>query len=79
MVTAKVRKSGNSTVVVLPPHYVRERNIKVGQEITFEIIPKVDLSKLWGAGKHLKIDAQKAKDELRMEWGRSESKLSRNI
>ena len=77
MPTAKIRKSGNSIVLTVPPHYVKERNIKVGQEVTFEIIPKVDLSKLWGAGKHLKINAQKAKDELRKEWNRSDSKLSR--
>ena len=75
--TTRVRKSGNSIVLTVPPHYVKERNIKIGQEVTFEIISKVDLSKLWGAGKHLKMDAQKAKDELRKEWGRSDAKLSR--
>lgn len=68
MPTSRIRKSGNSTVLVLPPHYVRERKLRIGQEVTFEIIPKVDLSKLWGASKHLNIDAQKAKDELRKEW-----------
>ena len=68
MPTAKIRKSGNSTVLVLPPHYVKERKLRIGQEVSFEIIPKVDLSKLWGASKHLDIDAQKAKDELRKEW-----------
>ena len=68
MVAAKVRKSGNSIVVVLPPHYVREKKIKIGQEVNLEIIPRVDLSRLWGASKHLNIDAQKAKDELRKEW-----------
>ena len=77
MPTTRVRKSGNSIVLTVPPYYVKERNIKVGQEVTFEIIPKVDLSKLWGVGKHLKIDAQKAKDELRKEWDRSDAKLSR--
>ena len=79
MPTAKIRKSGNSIVLTVPPHYVKERNIKVGQEVTFEIIPKVDLSKLWGASKHLKIDAQKAKDELRREWHMSEAKLFRHF
>jgi len=68
MPTARVRKSGNSTVLVLPPHYVRDRKIKIGEELEFETFPKVDLRKLWGRGKHLKIDAQKAKDELRKEW-----------
>ena len=68
MPTTRVRKSGNSIVLTVPPHYVKERKLRIGQEVTFEIIPKVDLSKLWGASKHLNIDAQKAKDELRKEW-----------
>ena len=68
MVTAKIRKSGNSTVVVLPPHYVKERNLKIGEEINLEVYNKNALRELWGRGKNLKIDAQKAKDELRKEW-----------
>ncbi len=68
MPTAKIRKSGNSTVLILPPSYVRDRKLKLGEEVEFEIFQKVDLSKLWGMSKHLKIDAQKAKDELRKEW-----------
>ena len=70
MPTAKIRKSGNSTVLVLPPFYVKDRKLKIGQEVAFEIIPRVDLSRLWAAGKHLKIDAQKAKDDLRREWNK---------
>ena len=68
MPTARVRRSGNSTVLVLPPAYVKERKLKLGEEVGFEVFRKVDLSKLWGISKHLKIDAQKAKDELRKEW-----------
>ena len=68
MPTSRVRKSGNSTVLVLPPEYIKERKLKLGEEVGFEVFKKVDLKKLLGASKHLKIDAQKAKDELRKEW-----------
>ena len=68
MPTSKVRKSGNSTVLVLPPEYVKERELKIGEEVGFEIFRKVDLKKLFGVSKHLKIDAQKAKNELRKSW-----------
>ena len=53
--------------VVIPPEYMKERNLKVGDIVSFEIFQN-PLMKLWGAGKHLKIDAQKAKNELRKEW-----------
>ncbi|GEM_PF-5703477 len=36
--------------------------------VEFEIFRKIDLRKLFGKGKQLKIDAQKAKDMLREEW-----------
>ena len=68
MPTAKIRKSGNSTVLVLPPYYLKERGFEVGEDVGFELFRKESLKKLWGRGKHLKIDAQKAKDELRKEW-----------
>ena len=68
MPVSKVRKSGNSTVLVLPPEYVKERELKIGEEVGFEVFKKVDLKKLLGVSKHLRIDAQKAKDELRKEW-----------
>ena len=68
MPTGRIRKSGNSTVLVLPPFYVKERKLKIGEEVGFEIFNKTALRELWGRGKHLKIDAQKAKDELRKEW-----------
>ena len=68
MPIAKIRKSGNSTVLVLPPEVIRERNIKVGETVEYQIFKKVNLKKLFGQGKHLSIDAQKAKDALRKEW-----------
>ena len=68
MPEAKIRKSGNSTVLVLPPEIIRERNLKIGETVGFEVFKKVDLKPLFGMGKHLKIDAQKAKNYLREEW-----------
>jgi len=69
MPTTKIRKSGNSNVIVLPPEYMEERDLKTGQTVQYEVSSKTGLQKLFGMGKHLKIDAQKAKDELRKEWG----------
>lgn len=69
MPTTKIRKSGNSNVIVLPPKYMEERNLSTGQTVQYEVSSKAGLQKLFGMGKHLKIDAQKAKDELRKEWG----------
>lgn len=68
MPISKIRKSGNSTVLVIPPEFLREKNIKIGEDVEFQIFKKVDLKQLFGRGKHLALDAQKAKDELRKEW-----------
>ena len=69
MPTTRIRKSGNSNVIVLTPEYMEQKNLKNGQIVQYEVSSKAGLEKLWGMGKHLKIDAQKAKDELRKEWG----------
>ncbi len=68
MPLAKIRKSGNSTVLVITPEVVKERNLKIGETVEYQISKKGNLKKLLGRGKHLKIDAQKVKDELRNEW-----------
>ncbi|MBI2668152.1 hypothetical protein HYX17_05295 [Candidatus Woesearchaeota archaeon] len=68
MPQAKLRKSGNSTVIVVSPEVIKERNIKEGETVEYQIYKKINLKPLFGRGKHLKIDAQKAKDELRKEW-----------
>lgn len=68
MPEAKIRKSGNSTVLVIPPEIIKERHLKIGETVEFQIFKNVNLKKLFGISKHLKIDAQKAKDELRKEW-----------
>jgi len=68
MVVAKIRKSGNSMVAVLPPYYVKEKDLHIGQEVEFLVVPRVLPKPIFGRGKHLKIDAQKAKDFLRTQW-----------
>ena len=65
--TSKIIKFGKGAAIAIPPEYMKEKNLKVGNVVSFEIF-QTPLMKLWGAGKHLKIDAQKAKDELRKEW-----------
>lgn len=39
MVTATVRKSGNSLVLTIPPEIVREKNLRPGQMVGVEIQP----------------------------------------
>ena len=68
MIESIVRKSGNSTVLVLPPELVKERKVKVGEKVEFEIFKKVNLGSFFGEGKRLKIDTQKLKNQLRKEW-----------
>ncbi len=68
MATATVRKSGNSTVLVIPPEVIEEKKLRIGETVEFEIFRKADLRKFFGRGKHLSIDAQKTKDELRRSW-----------
>ena len=68
MPIAKIRKSGNSTVLVISPEEIKEKNIHIGETVEYIIVKKGYIKNLWGMSKHLKIDAQKAKDELREEW-----------
>lgn len=68
MPIAKIRKSGNSTVLVISPEEIEEKKLQVGETVEYLILKKGNIKNLWGMSKHLKIDAQKAKDELREEW-----------
>lgn len=63
-----IRKSGNSTVLVIPANIVKQQKIREGEQVEFEIFRKRDLKSLFGKGSHLKIDSQAVKDELRKEW-----------
>ncbi len=68
MPIGRIRKSGNSIVLALPPELVRERSLGIGETVEFEVFSRVNLQKLFGRGRHLKINAQKAKDMVRKEW-----------
>ena len=68
MPIGRIRKSGNSIVLALPPELVRERSLGIGETVEFEVFNLVNLQKLFGRGRHLKINAQKAKDMVRKEW-----------
>lgn len=68
MPIGRIRKSGNSIVLALPPELVRERSLGIGETVEFEVFNRVNLQKLFGRGRHLKINAQKAKDMVRKEW-----------
>ena len=68
MAISIIRKSGNSTVLVVSPEVTRAQNLKIGEIVEYEIFNRVNLKSLFGRGKHLRINAQKAKDELRKEW-----------
>jgi len=68
MPIATIRKSGNSTILVLPPEILKERKLKVGERVEYQIFKKVNLKKWFGQGRKLKLDAQQLKNELRKEW-----------
>ena len=45
MPTSKIIKFGKGAAIIIPPEYMKERNLKVGQEVYFEIfkISKTDV------------------------------------
>ena len=59
----------NNKTKICDFRHMKKKNLKVGDIVNFEVYPLTNhLNKLWGTSKHLKIDAQKAKEELREEW-----------
>lgn len=67
---AKPKQWGNSLGITIPSNIVKEEGVSPEKKIKVIIIGEKNnhLKKLYGLSKHLKIDAQKAKDELREEW-----------
>ena len=67
---AKPKQWGNSLGITIPSEIVKEEGVSTEKKIKIIIIGEKNnpLRKLYGLSKHLKIDAQKAKDELRKEW-----------
>ncbi|MBI2144184.1 hypothetical protein HYU17_03475 [Candidatus Woesearchaeota archaeon] len=70
LVTARVRGWGNSLGIVIPQEKVEEAGLVKGQEVTVEVKAENPLKAVFGILKDKKIDAQKAKDELRKEWSK---------
>jgi len=68
VIRAVTRKWGNSIAVVIPKEIVDKQKIREDEEVNFTVEKKRVFTKdLFGALKGWKIDAQKAKDEIRME------------
>ncbi len=74
--TAKVREWGSSLGLVVPSEAVKKEGLKPGDEVTIEIKKSRSLKELFGIARHLKLDAQAIKDELRREEAASDAKLS---
>ncbi|MBN2142056.1 AbrB/MazE/SpoVT family DNA-binding domain-containing protein [Candidatus Woesearchaeota archaeon] len=65
-IDVKVRKWGNSMGIVLPKEFVKENNIKEGEEIGIAVFRSLDLRKI--PKLKFKESTQKIKDELRKGW-----------
>ena len=68
MENSKLWKAGNSVVLTVPPELLREYHLKVGEKVGFMIFKKHDLKEWFGEGRHLNINAQKAKNYMRKQW-----------
>lgn len=76
LIQVKLRKWGNSMGIVIPSEILRENSLKEGEDVIIEIKKKEGMRKIFGSLRNLKIDSQKMKDELRMEWGKRDEILS---
>lgn len=65
-VTAK--KWGSSIGVIIPKEIVEKEGIKENEKIRIEIKKAHTAREVWGLFADLKINAQKAKDEMRKGW-----------
>ena len=70
MVRARVREWGNSLGIIIPQEKVEEAGLVKDQEVTIDLKVENPLKAAFGTIKDKKIDAQKAKDELRKEWSK---------
>ncbi len=67
MFKAKVKQWGNSLGIVIPKEITQKEHLTADKEIFIEI-KQNPLVEAFGILKHKKINAQKAKDELRKAW-----------
>ena len=63
-----VKKWGNSLGIILPKELVEEEHIKQNDKIKVEVKKRPKGKDVWGLVPGWKIDAQKAKDEVRKMW-----------
>mgnify|MGYP001572851260 CR=1 FL=1 len=66
-VNMKIKKIGGSLFGRFPSQDAKELKLRENQEIKVQVMPRRDYMSIFGMGRHLKIDAQKFKDELREE------------
>ena len=62
------KKWGSSLGVVIPKDIVEKEHIKEKERLKIEVKKLHSARKVWGLLKGLKIDTQKAKDEMRKGW-----------
>ena len=70
LVKARIREWGNSLGIIIPQEKIKEEGLVKDQEVTIEVKAENPLKAAFGTIKDKKIDAQKAKDELRKEWSK---------
>lgn len=70
LVKGRIREWGNSLGVVIPREKVEEAGLVKDQEVTLDVKAENPIKAVFGMLKDNKIDAQKAKDELRKEWSK---------
>ncbi len=70
LVKGRIREWGNSLGIVIPKEKIKETGLVKDQEVTIDVQAENPIKTLFGSLKGWKIDAQKAKDELRKEWSK---------
>lgn len=70
LVKGRIREWGNSLGIVIPREKIEEAGLVKDQEVTMDLKAENPLKAVFGILKDKKIDAQKAKDELRKEWSK---------
>ncbi|MBI5225109.1 hypothetical protein HY989_04535 [Candidatus Micrarchaeota archaeon] len=63
----KIKKIGGSFFGRIPSSEAKALNLRENQELRAEIVKKKDYMSIFGMGKHLGLNAQQMKDELREE------------
>lgn len=63
-----IRKWGNSLGVVFPKEFVKERKLKIDQEIVLELAKNANLEDVFGLVKNNKMSGQEFKNMVRKGW-----------